>query len=242
MIKTQDYKESDKIVWLFSEKLGKISVIAKGAKKNRSKLFSSTLSFCYGNYLVYRGKGMYTLNESDIIESFQSLLSDLETITYASYFCELIDIAMTEEESNRELFKDIIACFYFMKNKVGDLETLSRIFELKVLNATGYGLNLDRCCICRNKLNSSNYMSLQYLGGVCENCQRINGIHISNATYNIIKYLNNLPLEKSYRVTIPNGLKKDIYKVLSTIISQNYFKKPKSLETLNFLKGSGENE
>lgn len=92
---------------VFSEKLGKISVIAKGAKKNRSKLFSSTLSFCYGNYNVYKGKGMYTLNEGDIIDSFQSLLSDLETITYASYFCELIDIALNEEESNRQLFKDL---------------------------------------------------------------------------------------------------------------------------------------
>lgn len=185
---------------------------------------------------------MYTLNEGEIIDSFQSLLGDLETITYASYFCELIDIAMTEEESNREIFKDLVAAFYFMKNKVGDLETLARIFELKVLKATGYGLNLDTCCICRNKINSSNYMSLQYLGGVCENCESINGMHISNAAYNILKYLNKLPLEKSYRVTIPKSIKGEIYKVLSTIISQNYFKKPKSLETLNFIKGSGENE
>lgn len=33
VIKTLDFKESDKIIWLFTEKLGKISVIAKGAKK-----------------------------------------------------------------------------------------------------------------------------------------------------------------------------------------------------------------
>lgn len=212
VIKTQDYKEWDKIIWFFSEKLGKISVIAKGAKKNRSKLFSSTLSFCYGNYNVYKGKGMYTLNEGDIIDSFQSLLSDLETITYASYFCELIDIALNEEESNRQLFKDFVGAFYLMKNKAVDLETLARIFELNILKASGYGLNLDKCSICRKKLSSSNYMSFQYLGGICGECEKINGIKISHASYNIIKYLNNLPLEKSYRIVIPNGLKEEIYK------------------------------
>ena len=48
---------------------------------------------------------MYTLNEGEIIDSFQSLLGDLETITYASYFCELIDISMTEETSVSSLNK-----------------------------------------------------------------------------------------------------------------------------------------
>ncbi|WP_343769571.1 DNA repair protein RecO [Clostridium malenominatum] len=237
VIKTQDYKESDKIVWFYSEKLGKISTIAKGAKKNRSKFFSSTLSFCFGNYTFYRGKGMYTLNEGEVVESFQGLLMDLETITYASYFCELIDIAVGEEESDRELFKDMITAFYFMKNKVGDLETLARIFELRVLRATGYNLNLQNCTQCRSKISSADYISLQYLGGICNDCEKKNGIKITNGVYNILKYLNEISLEKSYRITIPDNLKEGIYEVLNQIISQNYFRKPKSLETLNLLKG-----
>ncbi|MEW9097255.1 MAG: DNA repair protein RecO [Clostridiaceae bacterium] len=237
VIKTQDYKESDKIVWMYSEKLGKISTIAKGAKKNRSKFFSTTLSFCFGNYLLYKGKAMYTLNEGEMIESFQGLLMDLETITYASYFCELIDIAVQEEESNRELFKDLVTAFYFMKNKVGDLDTLARIFEIRILKATGYELNLQNCTRCKSKISSSNYIDLQYLGGICDDCAKENGIKINNGVFNILKYLSQIPLEKSYRIVIPDNLKEEIYKVLNLIICQNYFRKPKSLETLNLLKG-----
>src|SRR3712207_9006835 len=41
----------------------------------------------------------YSINEVEIIDSFQSLLSDMDTITYGSYFCELILIALEQEQS-----------------------------------------------------------------------------------------------------------------------------------------------
>ncbi|WP_186431094.1 DNA repair protein RecO [Clostridium sp. BSD9I1] len=242
VLKTQDYKESDRLIWFYTEKLGKISAIAKGAKKNRSKYFSNTLTFTYGDYILYRGKGMYTLNEGTIIDSFQGILSDFDTISYASYLCELIDISMAEEESNRELFKELVTAFYLMKNNACDLETLARVFEMNILRATGYGLNLHKCSICKEPISSADYISIQYLGGVCTKCPKLNGMRVSPAAYNIIKYLNNLALEKSYRVTIPSNLKEEIEKLLGNIIAQSYIRKPKSLETLNFIKRSEKSE
>ena len=38
VIKTQDFKENDKLVWLYTDSFGKISSIAKGAKRSKSKL------------------------------------------------------------------------------------------------------------------------------------------------------------------------------------------------------------
>ncbi len=223
------------MVWLFSEKLGKISTIAKGAKKSRNNLFTTTLQFCYGDYVVYKGKSLYTINESRIIDSFQDLLNDLDTLTYASYFCELIDICMQDEESNRELFRHLVTAFYLIKNKAVDMETLARAYEIKVLEATGYGLNLEKCCMCKKKLNHCNYISFQYSGGTCSDCERVNGTYISNATYNALRYLSRIPLENVYRISLSEEIKKELYKILSLIISQNYFRKPKSLDTLSYL-------
>jgi len=33
IIKTQDFKENDKLVWFYTEKLGKITAVVRGAKK-----------------------------------------------------------------------------------------------------------------------------------------------------------------------------------------------------------------
>lgn len=242
VIKTQDIKESDKLVWLYSEKLGKISTIARGAKKSRSNLFTTTLQFCYGDYVVYKGKSLYTINESVIIDSFQDLLKDLDILTYASYFCELIDICMQDEESNRELFRHLVTAFYLIKNKAVDLETLARAYEIKVLEATGYGLNLESCSICKKKLNYCNYLSMQYSGGVCSDCERYNGIYLKQGTFNALKYLTKTSLENVYRVTLSKEIKQELYNILSMVISQNYFRKPKSLETLNYLLNFENNE
>lgn len=242
VIKTQDYRENDKLVWLFTEKVGKVTAIARGAKRNKSKFLSLTLPFCYSEMFLYRGKNLYTINEGQIIESFQDLLGNLESITYASYLCELVYIAMQEEESNRELFKDFVAAFYFMKNNALDFELLSRTFELRILKSTGFGLNLNNCCICKKRINSSDYVSLKYYGGVCPDCERINGVKISYSAYNILKFLNNVPMDKIGRVNASQKDKNEIYRVLSEIISQCYERKPKSLETLKYIKGSENNE
>ncbi|PWX17674.1 DNA repair protein RecO, partial [Clostridium perfringens] len=87
IIKAQDYKENDKLLWIFTEKMGKITAIAKGAKKSKSKLFSLTHPLCYGDYLLFKGKGLYRLSEGKIRTSFQTSLTDLEKLTYASYLC-----------------------------------------------------------------------------------------------------------------------------------------------------------
>ncbi len=176
------------------------------------------------------------INESLVIDSFQDLLKDLDTLTYASYFCELIDIAMQDEESNRELFKLLITSFYLIKNNAVDIETLARDFEIKVLQSTGYAFNLDYCCMCRKKITSSNYMSFQYSGGICNQCEKIGGFNISYATYNAIKYLSKTPLENVYRIILAKETKDEIYKILSSIITQSYFRTPKSLDTLSYLK------
>ncbi|MGV8983202.1 DNA repair protein RecO [Clostridium sp.] len=236
VIKTQEFKESDKLVWLFTEDFGKITAIAKGARKNKSKYVSSTLPCCYAEFVLFKGRNLYTINEVTIIDSFQQLLRNLETITYASYFNELIDIAMENEEVNKQLFKELVTSFYFIKNDVMDIEVLARAFETKVLRATGYELNFNQCVRCRKKITISNNIDLQSYGPICKDCEKVNSIYISNPTYNTLKFLNNFGMDKINRIVVSKTSKIELYKILSIIISQNYTRSPKSLEMFDYLK------
>ena len=237
VIKTQEFKESDKLVWLFTEDFGKITAIAKGARKSKSRYSSSTLPCSYGEFVLFKGKNLYTINEITIIDSFQQLLRNLDTITYASYFNELIDIATEQDEVNKGLFKELVTAFYFIKNDVMDIEILARAFETKLLKATGYELNFDQCVKCRKKISISNNIDLQYYGPICKDCDKLNSIYISNPTYNTLKFLNNFGMDKIHRLVVSQTSKLELYKILSFIISQNYTRKPKSLEMFNYLGG-----
>lgn len=236
VIKTQDYRENDKLVWLYTDNLGKITMIAKGAKKSKSKFFANTIPLCYGEYLLFKGKSLFVLQEGKINNSFQGLLDNLDKLTYSSYVCELIDIALVEGEKNIQVFKEFLTTLYLLNTDALDYELLIRYFELKLLKATGYGLNLDNCVCCGKKINVSNYIDVSNFGGICESCKRENGIYLSKGAYNSLKFLINTSPDKIYRLKISNDIKKEIEKVTFYIISHNYAKKPKSLEMLNYLK------
>ncbi|MFL0166999.1 DNA repair protein RecO [Candidatus Clostridium helianthi] len=236
IIKTQDFKENDKLVWFYTEKLGKITAIVRGAKKSKSKFLALTLPLCYGEYMVYKGKSLYTLQEGKIIQSFQGLLNNLHKLTYSSYLCELIDIACTDNEINMELFKTLITTLYLLNTDALDYELLIRAFELKLLKTTGYNLTLNNCSVCRKKISSSNYISLSHYGGICDECPKEHGVFISKGAYNALRFLMNMDIDKLYRLNLNHEIKSEIEKVITFLVSNSYAKKPKSLEMLKFIK------
>lgn len=236
IIKTQDFKENDKLVWFYTEKLGKITAVVRGAKRSKSKFLALTLPLCYGEYMVYKGKNLYTLQEGKILNSFQGLLDNLNKLTYSSYLCELIDIACTENEISNEIFRNLVTTLYLLSTDALDYELLIRSFELKLLRSTGYNLTLDNCSICRKKISSANYISLSYYGGVCDECPKEHGLYISKGAYNSLRFLMNISVDKLYRLNLSTEVKAEIEKVTTFLISNNYAKKPKSLEMLKFIK------
>ena len=236
IIKVQDYKENDKLLWMYTEELGKVTCIAKGAKRSKSQLLSVTLPLCFGEYLLFKGKNLYNLQEGKIINSFQGLLNNLEKLTYSSYLCELIDICVENDEVNSALFKEFMICLYLLSTDAIDYELLVREFELRLLEATGYNLELDRCCICKKKISVADYISLSHYGGVCDECNKEYGFFISKPAYNALRFLKNTSMDKVYRLNVNDEIKKQMERVITNIIANNYSKRPKSLEMLSYIK------
>ncbi|WP_195970639.1 DNA repair protein RecO [Clostridium thermobutyricum] len=236
IIKSADYKENDKLLWIYTEELGKITAIAKGAKKNKSRLFSVTSPLCYSDYVVFKGKNLFNLQEGKIINSFKGLMSNLDKLTYASYVCELIDIGLEDGEIDKNLYIEFIKTLYLLDTDAIDYELLIRSFELKLLKATGYGINLETCSICKRKIRTSKYINLQSYGGICENCNKDHSIHISKEAYSALKFLNKIDASRIYMMKLSDDIKKQIEKINLYFISTNYSRKPKSLEMLNYIK------
>jgi len=236
VIKTQDYKENDKLVWMYTDTSGKITTIAKGAKRSKNKLFAITLPLSYGEYVLFQGKNLANIQEGRTIQSFQGLLNNLDKLTYSSYMCELIDISLQDGESNRWLFKEFITTLYLLNTDAIDYELLIRAFELKLLKATGYGMTLNNCVFCKKPIVLVNHISISHFGGICNECNKEHSVFISKGAYNAMKFLSATASDKIYRLNLSKDIKKEIEKVTTLIISLNYAKKPKSLEMLKYLK------
>lgn len=238
VIKQINLGEADKIITLFTDKMGKIQAVAHGARKPKSKLLSSTQNFCYGEYVLYKGKSLYTINQAEIIQSFQELLDDLYTLTYVSYMLELVDVLTQNDETNIELFALLLKCMYLMTDKSVDRELLVRAFEIKSMAISGYMPNLYECSVCRDDNIREYIFSSKFGGLVCRECSKGDGASIKSdaSTIGIMRYIMKCNIENIRTVKVSSGNKDEMKKILENYIKYYLDRKFKSLEFLNNIK------
>ena len=80
VINEANSKENDKILTVLTPDLGKISVLVKGAKKNKSTFLSTCQLLAFSDLVLYKNLGdLYILNSSEIIELFYNIRIDIGT-------------------------------------------------------------------------------------------------------------------------------------------------------------------
>ena len=173
VLKAVRYKDNDLILTIFTRKLGKIAALAKGAKKNKSSLLSSSQLFSYSNYTLKKHGNMYRVNQSDTIKSFYDLSYDLEAFSYATYITMLVESSTLENQTNNRLFVLLAQTLYLYTLDNVDKQFITRAFELKFLDYIGFKPIINRCVSCGEK-NSNNFVFNSYEGGIlCESCRNI---------------------------------------------------------------------
>ncbi|MDY0408469.1 DNA repair protein RecO [Paracerasibacillus soli] len=118
IIKTQDYGETHKIVTLFGQHTGKITAIARGAKKPKSRMAAVTQPFIYGEFLVYVTSNLGTMQQGDIVESFRNIREDLVKTAYTAYVMELTDKLLDQKVPYDYLLMELYeTCCWIAENK-----------------------------------------------------------------------------------------------------------------------------
>lgn len=234
VIKVTNLGEGDKIITLFTDRLGKIEAVVHGARKAKNKFMSSSQIFSYCEYVLYKGKSLYTVSQAEIVESFQVLLSDLYTLTYGSYIIELANVLSQNDEANLDLFLLILKTLYLMTDSDIDRELLIRAFEIKSVSISGYMPILDVCSICRKEQNNY-YFSTKYGGIICEEClgSDNSAFKINCDTLNVMRYLTKSGIERVRTIKVSKSVKKEMKKILKNYIKYYLEKEFKSLEFLD---------
>ena len=177
VLKAKPYGESDKIVSLLTEKHGKITGIAKGAKRSRKRFVNSLEPFSLVNVGFYERpqSSLVFIYSSDLLFSFPKLVTSLDKISFASYLIEITNGLIGERDENRLVFQHLQDGLCYLNENDATLSFLTS-FELKLLSLVGYQPLLDRCKRCardrREFLSSQWHFSPTDGGILCEPCSR----------------------------------------------------------------------
>nr|WP_259544886.1 DNA repair protein RecO [Heyndrickxia oleronia] len=215
VIRSIDYGESNKIVTIFTREFGKIGVMARGAKKPNSRLSSISQLFTYGNFLVSLGSGLGTLQQGEIISSLRSIREDIFKTGYASYIIDLLDKAVEEKRANPFLFELLYQTLNYINEDV-DLEIITNIFEMKMLNVLGLYPCMNQCAVCGNK-DGKFAFSIRENGLLCHRCYEKDPYHIptSPIAIKLLRLFYFINLNRLGSVSVKEETKKELRLIIS---------------------------
>jgi DNA repair protein RecO (recombination protein O) len=146
--------ETDKILTLYTREHGKLSAVAKGARRAGSRLSGATELFTLSRLQLAIGKTLDIVTQCEIQASFPSLRNDLERLARATYFCELLDRLTVERDaaSSDELCDLTVSALHLLEHVQTYLDGVVHAYELHLLAALGYAPVLDRCVRCGSPL------------------------------------------------------------------------------------------
>lgn len=168
VVSNTSYKESSKIINIFTSEYGIIGCISKGCKSLKSKLRLPSEKFAYGVFhLYYKENGLSTLIDGDIKNYFFNIKNDIIKISYLSYLTELAVHTYKESEKN-EVYNLLISSILKIEDNLNP-RIITNILEIQYLNYLGINLNLDECVSCGSSKVVT--LSMNKGGYVCSNCR-----------------------------------------------------------------------
>ena len=85
VLRTTEYKETDRILTVLSADHGLLTMKARGVRSNRSKLKGACQLLTYAEFTVGEAHGFSSITEATAIEMFPELRTDIVLLSLASY-------------------------------------------------------------------------------------------------------------------------------------------------------------
>lgn len=178
VLRATDFGESDRIVQLLTPAAGRVTAIAKGARRSRRR-FPGTLDlFHHLRVHVERPRrvAMSRLEGARLVSHFPGLRADPRRFALACVLVELLARLAPEEATGR----DAARLFAFATDALGALDAQvpgpqSRVLlMLRALDAAGVRPELRRCVRCGREAEGRDHVGFHVADGgpVCAGCER----------------------------------------------------------------------
>ena len=234
VIRLADFSESSRVVTLFTRDFGKISCLAKGAKRLKSAFEAGLdlLSECRIVFIHKSSSSLDLLTESQLVQRFHPSSTSLTHLYCGYYIAELLNTLTEEADPHPELYEAARVVLAELASKDSVQVPLLR-FELAALKEIGQLPDFETCTICHSPfhLGVSGRFWVSQGGLICAQCGRpeydTNEIHAGSIA--ILQTLAANGASLARRIAITPLQSKEVRKVLTSAITHVLGRRPKTL-------------
>lgn len=149
VLRAINYGESDRVVTLIGRTTGRLSALARGARKSQ-KRFGGGLGLCAVGEAALReraGAELLTLERFDLQESYGSFSTDVACMAHAAYVAELVSKLCAPRQAEQDVY-DWLHDFLGELDRGGASAERLRVFEIGLLGRLGFGPMVATCAVC----------------------------------------------------------------------------------------------
>ena len=210
VIHERELGDNDKLLTILSERYGKVVAIGKGVKSLKNRNMCCCQPFAYANFNLRKRGKYYFITESDLIESFYDIRTDILKVSLASYVCELVNQVAQEGAEEDEILRLTLNTLFAIAKDKQPLEIIRAAFQLKLVAEAGMYPDTTSCSICGKEEVSDGYLDL------------IDGVIVCNECKNKANFTNaeNPFSERGLHKPI-TLISKDLIKIINFIVSSD---------------------
>lgn len=143
ILRRTDYGEADRILTLLTPDYGKLSLIAKGVRRSKSKLAGGIELFSVSDISFIRGRSdLGTLISTRLIRHYGNIVTDVNRTMLGYDLIKRLHKA-TEDEPDAEYFDLLQHAFAALDDVTIDLDLIKIWFLMQLLRLDGHTPNLE---------------------------------------------------------------------------------------------------
>lgn len=166
VLSVANYRDFDRMLTLLTPEKGKISAIARGARKTTARALASTDIFCVSDMNIASKGDRHTVTQAILKNSFYHVREDIFALAAAGVIVSATnDVAVLGEQ--KTLFSLAVNCLNAL-DLGQEIEPVIAFFVIKLFAVLGRSPNLTRCACCGEE--SVDGIDFSAFGAVCARC------------------------------------------------------------------------
>jgi len=236
-----DYGEADRILTLITPGGGKIKAIAKGIRRQTSRIGGSVEPFAELRLALAHGRTFDVITQVSVIHPWLRMRDNLVSFGTAEYLAELADGNLEERHAAESVYILLKRAYEILDAGMapgGD----ARWFEMHLADELGVRPEVDRCVECGRLLEADErYRWMPPLGGVlCERCPGppFERTAMSLAGLKVLKAYQRQDVEALAALRLTLEVEREVEIAMREFLAYSLDRKPRSLAFLDEVRAS----